>query len=62
MRAGVLRHLPESGSAMDQSDVILNNITYAVRTWQIDRKEASAHTPDDIEFMREIVQPRVANG
>jgi hypothetical protein len=53
MRAGVLRHLPEPGAAMEQSDILLLNMNYALRTWQIDIKESSQHTPEDIAFMRD---------
>jgi hypothetical protein len=57
MRTGTLRHLPERGGALEQNEFILKNMSYAVLTWQIDNKPAPQHTPDDIEFMREIVQP-----
>jgi hypothetical protein len=57
MRAGILRHLPEEGGAMTQSSILLDNMNYALRTWQIDQKEAADHTPEDIKFMREVVQP-----
>jgi hypothetical protein len=57
MRAGILRHYPESGGAMEQSSILLENMSYALRTWQIDQKDASGHTPDDMDFMRDVVQP-----
>lgn len=46
------------GAAVEQDDVILNNMTYAVRTWQIDRKGPKEHTAEDKEFMRTVVQPK----
>ena len=48
---------------MEQSSILLDNMSYALRTWQIDQKEAGQHTPEDIEFMRDVVQPeRMTDG
>ncbi len=42
---------------MEQSSILLDNMSYALRTWQIDQKDAGQHTPEDTEFMREVVKP-----
>ena len=63
MRAGILRQLPEIGGAIEQSSILLDNMSYALRTWQIDHRDAGQHTPEDMEFMRDVVQPeRLGDG
>jgi len=42
---------------MEQDQLLIQNMTYAVRTWQIDKKQPSQHTPEDGEWMREVVNP-----
>ena len=46
------------GAAIDQHEAIMQNMVFALRTWQIDKKQPDQHTGDDIEFMREYVQPK----